>query len=332
MQYRFLDVIKYIMALFVVGIHCLQFNVQAVPLWVYFFLRWAVPIFFITSGYLLERKTQTKSIDKANIIYEQLLRKSVNRYLIWTVIYLPITLFIFWTNDYNWVIDLLFFIRNFIFVGEQPFSWPLWYLLALIVAVFIIKYFRTRGVHLKALWYTGLIFLLVGCGYDQLDIENLPEIPQLLCKACKWIFPNARNGVFQGLAYVSTGMMIFHLQKYSLRIKFILFTLCMSASALVFVIGNLTPFSGLLSGIAVFVVAIEINLPEKKIYTWLRKESILIYFLHMYFVFLLSRIWGHFTSDVYNLWLLCAILSTLTASIIIKLSQKPCFKWINEII
>ena len=157
MQYRFLDVIKYIMALFVVGIHCLQFNVQAVPLWVYFFLRWAVPIFFITSGYLLERKTQTKSIDKANIIYEQFLRKSVNRYLIWTVIYLPITLFIFWTNDYNWVIDLLFFIRNFIFVGEQPFSWPLWYLLALIVAVFIIKYFRTRGVHLKALWYTGLI-------------------------------------------------------------------------------------------------------------------------------------------------------------------------------
>lgn len=185
---------------------------------------------------------------------------------------------------------MLFFIRNFIFVGEQPFSWPLWYLLALIVAVFIIKYFRTRGVHLKALWYTGLIFLLVGCGYDQLDIENLPEIPQLLCKACKWIFPNARNGVFQGLAYVSTGMMIFHLQKYSLRIKFILSTLCMSASALVFVIGNLTPFSGLLSGIAVFIVAIEINLPEKKIYTWLRKESILIYFLHMYFVFLLSRI------------------------------------------
>ena len=99
MQYRFLDVIKYIMALFVVGIHCLQFNVQAVPLWVYFFLRWAVPIFFITSGYLLERKTQTKSIDKANIIYEQFLRKSVKRYLIWTVIYLPITLFIFWTND-----------------------------------------------------------------------------------------------------------------------------------------------------------------------------------------------------------------------------------------
>ena len=76
MQYRFLDVIKYIMAaLFVVGIHCLQFNVQAVPLWVYFFLRWAVPIFFITSGYLLERKTQTKSI-------EQFLRKSVKRYLI----------------------------------------------------------------------------------------------------------------------------------------------------------------------------------------------------------------------------------------------------------
>ena len=186
------------------------------------------------------------------------------------------------------------------------------------MAVFIIKYFRTRGVHLKALWYTGLIFLLVGCEYDQLDIENLPKIPQLLCKACKWIFPNARNGVFQGLAYVSTGMMIFHLQKYSLRIKFI--------------IGNLTPFSGLLSGIAVFIVAIEINLPEKKIYTWLRKESILIYFLHMYFVFLLSRIWGHFTSDVYNLWLLCAILSTLTASIIIKLSKKPRFKWINEII
>lgn len=55
-QYLSVDLFKFIMALLVVGIHCQGIGYGAYPQWHTFINRQAVPFFFVTTGFLLQRK------------------------------------------------------------------------------------------------------------------------------------------------------------------------------------------------------------------------------------------------------------------------------------
>ena len=55
-QYLSVDIVKFIMAILVVGIHCNGIGYGQYPHWLDFINKLAVPFFFVTTGFLIQRK------------------------------------------------------------------------------------------------------------------------------------------------------------------------------------------------------------------------------------------------------------------------------------
>ena len=71
--------------------------------------------------------------------------KLLRLYLIWTLLYLPLTIFGNVLLGKNLLHGSLSFIRGTLFVGENYYSWPLWYLLASIVGFTLVFICLHRG-------------------------------------------------------------------------------------------------------------------------------------------------------------------------------------------
>ena len=141
-QYNSLDFGKFIFAFAVIAIHTAPliacdnayittvFNVL---------VHFAVPFFFITSGYLLASKFVRDFYAQQNIsrVQAQLL-KITKMYLWWTLAYAPLAIGHFISTDTSLPRAFLIYLRGFVFVGEQYNSWPLWYLLATIYALVLL--------------------------------------------------------------------------------------------------------------------------------------------------------------------------------------------------
>ena len=60
-QYLSVDIVKFIMAILVVGIHCSVVGYGQYPQWLNFINKLAVPFFFVTTGFLIQRKISNTS-------------------------------------------------------------------------------------------------------------------------------------------------------------------------------------------------------------------------------------------------------------------------------
>lgn len=133
-EFSCIDVMKFFMAICVIAIHTRPFvevdnNIFRALYEV--IVRVAVPYFFISSGYLLFKKldypyNDKKSIEKIKINVVKL----VKMYGIWTLLYMPITIYDYCTNGQGLYDNLYYFFQGLFFGGEHLNSWPLWYLLS----------------------------------------------------------------------------------------------------------------------------------------------------------------------------------------------------------
>lgn len=127
-NYKLLDLMKFICAFLVIGIHTRPFQTVsdvADKLFYYNISNCAVPFFYACTGYFLIVKQQNKSVhEKIGFRVKKVLRL----YVIWSIVYLPLT-FCGWIIEGNREpVYLLCCLRNFILVGDNFYSWALWYL------------------------------------------------------------------------------------------------------------------------------------------------------------------------------------------------------------
>ena len=94
-------------------------------------------------------------------------------------------------------------------------SWPLWYLLALIVAVGII--YALLKLKLSKNWIVAISVLMaiIGVGLDYCK-EN--AILQPITDLYFSVFLKTRNGFFVGVFYVALGMFLSHKENLSLSL------------------------------------------------------------------------------------------------------------------
>ncbi|MGM9862594.1 MAG: acyltransferase family protein, partial [Muribaculaceae bacterium] len=134
------DAMKFIMAFAVVIIHiqCLfKVEYSASINW---FIRLAVPYFFIASGFLTAcRFNNLDSLsDKSKYLKRKALRFG-KMFLLWLLIYMPISLVAFDYSDISALSkDIVLYVSNVILIGESKFAWPLWYLYSSMIAYFIL--------------------------------------------------------------------------------------------------------------------------------------------------------------------------------------------------
>lgn len=223
-HYNSIDLLKFLMSFFVIAIHTAYDQVLLMRL----ICPWVVPMFFVISGFLLQRRiSMQRSVEVCGKRVENLLGGVINSYIIklvklyilWTLLYLPLTFYGSCVVESNSLLRAFaLFCRNVIFTGENHMSWPLWYLLALIWASFLVKIMLKWKMKVEWILISGLCLTLIGWGVKYvLETEHADDCLEKIVFVYKKTFVGTRNGLFVGFGFVSVGMFLGKWQDYFLR-------------------------------------------------------------------------------------------------------------------
>lgn len=213
-NYKLLDLLKFICAFLVIGIHTRPFQAVsdvADKLFYYDVSNYAVPFFYACTGYFLIVKQQNKDMH-GKICFR--VKKVLKLYAVWSIVYLPLT-FCGWIIEGNKEpVYLLQCLRNYIFVGDNFYSWALWYLNGLIFALIFIDLLLKRF-SIKQIVKFGSAMYVFGIILTMFEghLDKLPMIVSAAVKLYFAAFVTTRNGLFQSLVFVSIGMLVAEIEK-----------------------------------------------------------------------------------------------------------------------
>lgn len=171
----------------------------------------AVPFFFLASGFLCFRDLNYASfgvaISAGTERVHNTIIKLLRLYLIWTLLYFPITIFGNVLLGNSFLHASLSFVRGTLFVGENYYSWPLWYLLASIVGFTLVFICVHRGGwRFKRIIPFSLFLLLLGFGITCVQgWDGAPAYLSVPIKIYCRVFGSSRNGLFEGFFYIAVG-------------------------------------------------------------------------------------------------------------------------------
>ncbi|NMN02697.1 acyltransferase family protein [Bifidobacterium panos] len=211
-EYNAIDLAKFICALLVVSIHVPPFGLtdnETLRLLNYgiraCLARIAVPFFFVSSGFLLYRKSSLEkfSLDRTKLYVAKLIRL----YVIWTLIYCPLKIKAIKADEEGIIHGVLAYCREIVFKGSYT---QLWYFPALIFSVVVISYLLSRKISLRKIVIVAFCFYMVGLlaqswfGIIKPLQFNAPKLWHFLEVIEKIIF-TTRDGLFEGLLFVGMG-------------------------------------------------------------------------------------------------------------------------------
>lgn len=272
---------KFVMALVVVAIHteplfcvnntCILSLYNSVT-------SLAVPFFFLASGYFLGLKLVLFPSDKNFTLLKNRLKTVIILYLIWTVVYTPLTVI----NDYKCGTDTsvaaLKYAVLVLLKGEQHNAWHLWYLLSCIyVLLFMFFVFKRKNVH-KALLITCILGAVVSALFD---FVTGTEFNNALMISFKQLILHSFGfgKIFRGFIYFPAGVL---LSRKRLPLSECLWLFLSGFVASVFLSGRpVCGFAVIPAAIGLFELVKRTNLVEKKIYHLLGDMSKYIYLVHM---------------------------------------------------
>lgn len=337
-NYPDLDTAKLLMALLVVEIHTrplealdiLERVIEGIDVV-------AVPFFFIASAFLCFRGLSevdfSDSSSCASIRVRKTTFKLLELYLIWTVLYLPITIFGDLLYGKDLMHGLLAFVRQTLFVGENFCSWPLWYLLAGFVAFALVYCCLRSGMALKRV--VGLSFLFLLAGYFIMVVAEWSDAPRAIAIPVgiyEKLFVNTRNGLFEGFFYVALGAFFGtkHAHFEATPVVCLLIGLIFGVVGCIFINANAhLPFCAC-AGACLFLLSIKRCGSNLLPHVGMRNASTIIYLVHMMFaVVFVYGICGGVDPDIHAnnadrllLYLFSLGGSALLSAVVIQLSRK----------
>lgn len=275
-EYASVDLCKFFMAIVVIAIHVHPFEGYASTtlLDVYNLLcGCAVPFFFLCTGYFMAQKILYTNCEQQLVIMRRYVKKLLRLYLIWTLVYLPLTILAYCTNTTPWWKDIIYFIYGFVIVGEHYNSWILWYLLSGIYGLIFIYFLRKRNVSWEKILLLGCIFYLCCSVVTQI----LPKSTVLLIK-----FISPVNRIFTSFFFIPMGIFIGKVGSDRWR------ALCgMCLAIVLWCIGG----DGLsiinkgiiaLGAVGIFAFVINVHFTYRNLYRYMRTSSTVLYFLHLW--------------------------------------------------
>ncbi len=168
-----------------------------------FILSLAVPFFFITSGYFMGIKiNKAKNKEEGKLILKSKIIQFVKLYLIWSIIYLPITMYGYVVNERGILYDIFAFFRGFFLVGQNFDSWPLWYLLSTIYALSFIYFIlsKIKNKNIRSIIVLSTYILSQIFTFSVNNIENLNGIWSIVAKVISLTIINGR--ILTGIIYI----------------------------------------------------------------------------------------------------------------------------------
>jgi surface polysaccharide O-acyltransferase-like enzyme len=275
--------------------------------------RFAVPFFFISSGYLFGMKMQTTK--SRSIYFSSYVSKMVNLFLSWFIFYLLYDLFVkIFFGSFNpfSVPEIIKFIEENIklevfFYGAST-GYQLWYLIALIWSILILFVF----VHLNKL--NLLLFISLGLNMIGLFSQSYSGLITLPF--------GTRDAFFFGLLYTTLGAYAAYNEKaikgLALRIKpkrlialfsIFSFLLIIERAVTVFLLdGKIGDYFLMTLPITISLFLYALSKPalgKDSLFTKVGKESVGVYVIHVFFIkfiHLLTDVAGFSSLEENILW------------------------------
>lgn len=338
-----IDLIKFICAILVVSIHVpplSTYNETLNFVLVQGIAKFAVPLFFISSGYLFFNKIKTYNgtiiTDKKNskLIFKFIKKLSLI-YAFWTIFYL-FWLIPFWANGgYLTLINAKGYILSIFTNGSY---YHLWYITALIYGLifsyFVLSLFKVRSVMIMAIlfYFIGIFaYSYRWIGEGIYIVDTFLEIYGSL--------GSISLGVFRAFPFLMIGY-IFSKYKFNISIYLSIF-LC---GIFIVLIGGeiylLKTFSAntkqlsyiiltAITSLCIFNLVLKIKVKDNKKYIFLRNMSSIIYFAHPMFVNIFGMLWRNNNIENSVLFFLSVVFGTYIFGILlIKINS---FKYINKL-
>lgn len=287
-NYNILDLTKFVFAFAVIAIHthiCCN-SKQVIVEIINQTLQYAVPFFFVVSGYFLGKKLfLVETATEENLIYRKYLKRIAYMYIIWSIIYLPINLYY---DIYKFGFSFLFatfdILRGWLFVGQNEGSWQLWYLLASLVGVCIIALFRRFNTRFELIFALSIMAFMIGLLYQEFhETISISSWGRIIVLIYDKIFRFTRNGIFVGWAFLMCGIM---LARWNFNFKKSLIIIC--GGAILYLVNTDIAMIPMTLGLVGFLINVPVS-GSNSFFLKLRKLSIMIYLLHMLVVFLFLR-------------------------------------------
>lgn len=285
-----IDIAKYVSALLVVCIHTYPFYEISETLntfWMQTVCRIAVPFFFTTSGYFFFRKWVESDEENIENLRHYLFRL-FKIYGIWTVLYLPYTIWDHYKAGFS-IVGFASYIRDFFLNGSY---YHLWFLPALMLGTVIVFWlYKEKGLMFTLKVSIGLYVVGYLINVYTPIWESIPGISFLFAFFTK-VFVTARNGIFFGPAFIALGLLMSKTNRLPSKVSLMGFGVSFVVVVLEVVIYNalgilrdLTSMYIALIPAVYFLVnwLLTIKLPYKPIYKTLRTDSLLIYTSHILF-------------------------------------------------
>ena len=230
----------------------------------------AVPFFFIASGFFLFGKLGSGTPKEGDAYLLKWLLRTARLYVIWTLVFLPFTVYGFISYGTPFAKAVAIFFRNIIFVGENYLSWPLWYLLGMLWAGGIIFILRKLKVPVWGMLLIGIALMLVA------QLSDLGSV-----SLYHHIFNNTRNGIFVGFPYMMAGGLAarFDVSRISPVVWLVAFLI-------IFICSTYVAWLISLAAVALFLFAAsvkDIGFVTESLSRELRQASLVIYLVHMIF-------------------------------------------------
>jgi len=318
-SYAGIDLLKLIMSVVVVAIHTHPFeNWDDIPQFYNILKICAVPYFFLCSGFLIGKKifASMDPVQQQKIV-EKYIKSFFKIYVIWNVIYLPITIYylVNISTAKSFFIKMVVYIRDLVFIGQQYNSWILWYILSSVYALLFIRFSIKKKFFSKlpiciALFFVLLIFLHVfsECDFSDHALINLK-------KCVSFIFDDGR--ILTGCVFIPLGII---LAKYKVK-KAAIFMFSIIGS-LIYFSTSISLISSLFLSVAIFLTALCINTSKiPNAFIWMRKISIGVYFTHLWiWTIVYSILYGSKTygAEVFFLTISFSLISTLVYYMIVQ--------------
>lgn len=316
-NYNTIDITKFVMAFLVVAIHTHPENgienklILDIINCIYSI---AVPFFFVASGFFLYNKLKTQDYENQLIYIRGWINRIARLYIIWTIIYLPYAIIGFYKDDITLIKCIIVYLRNVLLVGENFLSWPLWYLLAMIVVGCIYYVF----IKFRINWKTTVlmaIFLVIG----GIILENEG-----------WgiyftLFKTTKNGLFVGFPYMVLG---FSIAKYGIiksKLFLLFFMLCFGVMSYFEI--TIAEY-GLVYAFFSFILNIELHDKADDRYLNARTISLVVYLVHMIWVGMIVLLYPGLPS--YWVFIITVALSLIAAFFVVNNKNsrivKLCFR------
>lgn len=317
-SYGVLDIAKFISALLVIAIHCAPFiDIDETMNFVYvqIIARLAVPFFFMASGWLFFRKIDPHagSHDENNRrVLKRYWKRIARIYVVWSLLYLPLLALSWWQGGFT-AMTLLRTARDFLFTGTY---YHLWFLSALLWGVPLVYWMytnwrrRTMLIVSLALYAVGMLVNVYGALLAQVPIINS------LAALYEGALVTTRNGFFFAPIFLTLGIYVDEFVGGQYRgasamafiISFIIYVGEALALRHVGLMNDLTSmYASLVPAVFfLFMFLMQFSFHSNSFLEQLRKQSLLIYVSHIYFVYGGLRIIPNHHLGVYLLSIVCA--------------------------